>query len=191
MTYKRLEDDVTMGHKPWTDLGVEFQRLQAHRFGEDAQVSEKNLGHHFLLGAAALLSAGAKIIYCTRHPGATAWSCFKTRFSTGNGWSYDLNNIKRYQDEYDRLMQHWLTVLPKGSILEVGYEDVIQQPERSIRRLLSDLQLDFEGACLEPHKSKQPVLTASAAQVRQPLYSEANRSFKNYQQFLPPSWQES
>lgn len=182
---KKLEDDWRLGASPWEDLGRDFERLQENRFGTEGRVTEKNLGLHFFLGAASLLSAGARIIYCTRDSGATAWSCFRTRFSNGNGWSYDFDSIKQYQNEYARLMKHWQSVLPRGTLLNVVYEDVIAHPERAIRRILNHTDLEFEPACLAPHTSDMPVITASAEQVRQPIYTEPNRSYANYQEFLP------
>ncbi|MEM7280717.1 MAG: sulfotransferase [Pseudomonadota bacterium] len=177
---RQLEGDISEGSNPWEELGSELQRLQTQRIGSAGRMTEKNLGHHFFLGAISLLAAGARIVYCTRDQNATAWSCFKTRFSSGNGWSNDFDSIREYQNHYAQLMEHWFAVLPAGSIYEVCYEDLIAAPDREIHGVLNHVGLSFEDACLSPHLSGMPVATASVRQVRQPIYREANQNFQNY-----------
>ena len=182
----RIEAGTADGQTPWRNMGQELKRLFKERFGLGSRVTEKNLGHHFLLGAVAMIAADAPIIYCRRNAVATAWSCYKTRFLRGNGWSYDFNSIAHYQRLYADLMAHWQTVLPGTPILEVQYEDLVAHPNQVIPKILAHVDLDFEKACLSPHKADMAVITASLAQVRQPIYADANMAWQHYEPWLAP-----
>lgn len=182
----RIAANTADGQTPWRNMGQELKRLLKERFGSNLRVTEKNLGHHFLLGAVAMIAAGAPIIYCRRDPVATAWSCYKTRFLRGNGWSYDFNSIAHYQRLYADLMEHWQTVLPGAPILDVQYEDLVAYPDQEIRRILAHSGLKFESACLSPHKADMAVITASLAEVREPIHADANRAWQHYEPWLAP-----
>ncbi len=182
----RIESSIAKGENPWASMGQALRQIHNDRYGARGRVTDKNLGHHFFLGAISMIAAGAKIIYCTRDPVATAWSCFKTRFTRGNGWSYDFPSIARYQRLYGQLMDHWIEVLPDSPILSVPYEDLVSRPDEVVPALLEHVNLDFQDACLEPHKSKMPVMTASLTEVRRPIYSDANRAWKRYESRLLP-----
>ncbi|MDX1508260.1 MAG: sulfotransferase [Woeseiaceae bacterium] len=182
----RIRQAIDGGDNPWATMGAELVALHERRFGVSPRLTEKNLGHHFLLGVVAMIAAGAKIVYCTRDPVATAWSCFKTRFTTGNGWSYDFDSIGRYLRLYRELMQHWQAVLPGAPIVEIAYEDLVAEPATQIPALLEQAGLPMEAACLEPHKARMPVMTASVTQVREPIYSDANAAWRRYEQQLEP-----
>lgn len=182
----RIHDQVSAGKKPWAEMGRELLRLQNQRYGRKGRVTEKNLGHHFLMGAISMMASGARIIYCTRDPVATAWSCFRVRFSNGNGWSYDFGSIARYQRLYRNLMSHWQRVLPESSILELAYEDLVSDPATTIPKILSHADLALEPACLTPHRAKMPVITASVTQVRQPIQTAPINAWRKYQSHLAP-----
>lgn len=175
-----IDSIISAGKKPWNDMGRELRRLHNVRYGTKKRLTEKNLGHHFHLGVIAMIAAGARIIYCTRDTTATAWSCFRNRFSNGNGWSYDFESIRRYQRLYGDLMEHWQAVLPDAPILEVSYEDFVNSPADLIPEMLAHSGLEMEQACLEPHLSKMPVATASVIQVRQPIHTDANSAWQRY-----------
>lgn len=182
----KIESRIAAGEKPWSTMGQALRQLQNDRHGARGRVTEKNLGHHFLLGVIAMIAAGARIIYCERDPVATAWSCFKTRFTRGNGWSYDFPSIAGYQRLYADIMNHWSTVLPEAPILNVAYEDLVSHPAETIPKVLEHARLDLQDACLEPHKSDMAVSTASLTEVRQPIYSSANQAWKRYESRLSP-----
>jgi len=183
---QQIDRKVASGVNPWAEMGRELAELQVARFGSGRRITDKNLGQHFFLGVIAMISAGAPIIHCTRDPVATAWSCFKTRFQRGNDWSYNFESIARYQRMYTDLLEHWGAVLPDGSILTIGYEDLVSEPEKAIRQILAHAGLEFEEACLQPHKADRPVLTASMAQVRQPIYKDSLSGWKVYEKHLQP-----
>lgn len=186
----RIREEICIGRKPWAEMGREFRRLQNQRYGKKGRITEKNLGHHFLLGVVAMIASGARIIYCTRDPIATAWSCYKVRFSNGNGWSYDFASIAHYQRLYRDLMSHWQQVLPDSSILELAYEDLVTNPEAMIPKILAHADLAVEPACLTPHHAKMPVITASVTQVREPIQTAPILAWRKYESHLAPYLEE-
>lgn len=182
----QIRQAIDDGDNPWATMGRKLEMLHDRRFGMSPRLTEKNLGHHFLLGVIAMIAAGASIVYCTRDPVATAWSCFKTRFTTGNGWSYDFESIARYLRLYRELMQHWQAVLPGSPIIEISYEELVTNPATHIPALVEQAGLPMEAACLEPHKARMPIMTASVTQVRKPIYADANRAWRRHEKQLGP-----
>ena len=127
----------------------------------------------------------AKIIHMTRDPMDTCYAVFKTLFGQAYPFSYDLDELATYYSAYRRLMDHWHKVMP-GSILDVAYEDVVANTEHEARRLIDHCGLGWEPECLEFHKSRDASTTASAAQVRQPIYSSSVQKWRNYEKQLAP-----
>lgn len=181
---RRIDAAILRGEQPWRNMGCRLEAAYADRFGSGNRIVEKNLGHHFFLGALAMIAAGAPIIYCRRDPAATAWSCFTTRFSRGNAWSYDFDSIARYLDLYDALMQHWRDVLPDSRIFECRYENLVEHPEETIPRLLAHAGLEPESSCLQPHEVDMPIRTASLGQVRKPIHTNAVSGWRRYEPWL-------
>ena len=116
---------------------------------------------------------------------AGCFSGFKQLFASGQEFSYGLEEIGTYYRDYVDLMDHWDSVLP-GKILRVQYENVVADTETQVRRLLNYLDLPFEEACLEFHKTKRSVRTASSEQVRQPIYTSGLEQWRNYDAWLDP-----
>jgi tetratricopeptide (TPR) repeat protein len=127
----------------------------------------------------------AVVIDVRRHPMDACFSTFKQHFAEGQSFSYDLEDLGRYYCCYLSLMDHWDTVLP-GKVLRLQYEQLIRDPETQIRRLLSHCALPFEPACLSFHETKRPVRTASAEQVRQPLYTSGVGYWRHFEAQLAP-----
>ena len=127
----------------------------------------------------------ATIIDIRRHPMDACFSTFKQYFAEGQSFSYDLDDLGRYYRCYLSLMDHWDAVLP-GRVLHVGYEDLVREPEANIRRLLAHCGLPFEPACLAFHETRRPVRTASAEQVRQPLYTSGVGYWRHFESELEP-----
>jgi Sulfotransferase family len=121
----------------------------------------------------------ARIVHVTRHPLAVCHAMFKTLFRQGYPFSYDLGEIGQYYLGYRRLMQHWREVLP-GAIHDVSYEELIAGQEVETRRLLAFCGLDWEERCLSFERNPAPTVTASASQVRRPLYDSSVELWKNY-----------
>lgn len=142
--------------------------------------------HNFLyLGLIALLFPKAKIIHCQRDAMDNCLSIFFQNFSGDHPYAYDLENIGHHYKQYERLMGHWHQVLP-GRILDIKYEDTIADPEYWSRKLIEHIGLDWDDACLAPHKQERIVKTASHWQVRQPIYKTSLQRWKNYEKHLGP-----
>jgi tetratricopeptide (TPR) repeat protein len=127
----------------------------------------------------------ATIIDARRHPMDSCFSTFKQFFAEGQSFSYGLEDLGRYYRCYLQLMDHWDELLP-GKVLLLQYEDLVRDPERQIRRLLTHCGVGFEPACLSFHENKRAVRTASAEQVRQPLYSSAVGYWRHFERELEP-----
>ncbi len=127
----------------------------------------------------------ATIIDARRHPMDSCFSLFKQHFAEGQTFSYDLLDLGRYYRCYRSLMDHWDSVLP-GKVLHFQYEDLVRDPERNIRRLLEHCRLPFEAACLSFHETRRSVRTASAEQVRQPLYTSGVDHWRHFESELEP-----
>jgi len=132
-----------------------------------------------------LILPNAKIIDARREPMACCFSGYKQLFAEGQEFSYGLEDIGNYYNDYVDIMSHWDTVLP-DKILRVQHEDVINDLQSQVERLLSFCGLDFEQSCVDFHQSKRPVRTPSSEQVRQPIYKTGMHLWKNYAAFLKP-----
>jgi tetratricopeptide (TPR) repeat protein len=127
----------------------------------------------------------ATIIDARRHPMDSCFSTFKQHFAEGQTFSYDLTDLGRYYRCYLFLMDHWDAILP-GKVLHVQYEELVRDPEANIRRLLEHCRLPFEPACLSFHETRRSVRTASAEQVRQPLYTSGVGYWRHFEAELEP-----
>ena len=137
------------------------------------------------IGLIRLVLPKARIIDSRRHPMACGFSCFKQLFGEGQDFSYGLETIGRYYSDYVRLMDHWDDVLP-GHILRVVHEDVVEDLETQVRRILEFCDLPFEAACLDFYKTRRNIKTPSSEQVRQPIYRSGLEYWRNYEQWLDP-----
>ena len=137
------------------------------------------------IGLITAILPRAIVIDARRHPMDACFSTFKQHFAQGQAFSYDLSDLGRYYRCYLDLMEHWNAVLP-GKVLCVPYEQMVRDPDRTIRALLAHAGLPFEPACLSFHETKRAVRTASAEQVRQPLYSSGVGYWRHFERELEP-----
>lgn len=135
------------------------------------------------VGLIHMVLPNAKIIDARRHPLDTCVANFRQHFAVGKNQSYDLNEFAEYYLEYVRMMNHWDAVLP-GLVLKVQYEEVVQDLEGQIRRMLDHCGLPWEDACLKFHENTRPVNTISAEQVREPIYKDSVAFWRNYESHL-------
>ena len=135
------------------------------------------------IGLIKSMLPNAKIIDARRDPIACCFSGYKQLFAEGQEFSYDLDNLVHYYQSYQSLMTHWDTVLP-GFVLRVQHEDVIDDLETQVRRILDFCQLPFEASCLHFYKTKRTIKTPSSEQVRQPINSAAREQWKNFEAHL-------
>ena len=137
------------------------------------------------IGLIHLMLPNAKIIDVRREPMACCFSNLKQLFARGQDFTYGIEDIARYYRTYLALMRHWDAVLP-GRILRVRYEDVVEDLEGNVRRMLEFCGLEFEPACVEFYKTERSVRTASSEQVRRPIFREGLLQWRNYERWLGP-----
>ena len=137
------------------------------------------------IGLIHLILPNARIIDARREPMACCFSNFKQLFASGQEFTYSIEDIARYYRSYVELMRHWDQVLP-GKVLRVQHEDVVEDLEGNVRRLLEFCGLEFEPACLEFYKNQRSVRTASSEQVRRPIYKEGLDQWRNFEPWLGP-----
>jgi hypothetical protein len=135
------------------------------------------------VGLLQLALPNAKIIDARRHPLDSCFGTYKQLFASGQPFSYDLTELGEYYLQYERLMNHWHRVLP-GKVLHVNYEDVVQDLDTQVRRLLDYCELPVEEACFRFHETERAVKTASSEQVRQPIYASSVDLWRNYETHL-------
>ena len=132
-----------------------------------------------------LILPNAKIIDARRHPLGCCFSNFKQHFARGQAFSYSLDDMGRYYADYVRLMAHLDQVQP-GAVHRVIYEEMVDNTESEVRRLLEYCGVGFESACLSFHQTERAVRTASSEQVRQPIYRDGTEAWKVFDRYLDP-----
>jgi len=137
------------------------------------------------VGMIHLILPNAKIIDARREAMACCFSNFKQLYAHGQDFTYGLADIAGYYRGYIELMAHWDAVLP-GKVLRVQHEELVEDLEPQVRRILAFLGLQFEPACLEFYKTERSVRTASSEQVRQPIYKEGVDQWRNFEPWLGP-----
>jgi tetratricopeptide (TPR) repeat protein len=138
-----------------------------------------------LTGLIHLVLPNAKIIDIRRHPLDCGFSCFKHHFPKGHRFACDLGDIGSRYVDYVRLMAHFDDVLP-GKVHRVIYENLVQNFEAEVRRLLAFLELPFEPQCLQFFESRRTVMTLSYEQVFMPLYESGIGHWRHYEKWLGP-----
>ena len=138
------------------------------------------------IGLIQLILPNAKIIDARRNPMDCCWSGFKQLFAEGQEFTYSLEDIGHYYAAYVRLMDHWDAVLPEGRILRVQHEDVLDDLEGQVRRILAYCGLPFDQRCVDFHQTERAVRTASSEQVRQPINKRGLEQWRHYEAHLEP-----
>lgn len=166
-------------------MGREFiENTKIHR--QNAPYFIDKMPNNFRhIGLIKLILPHAKIIDARREPMACCFSAFKQLFAEGQEFTYGLKEIGQYYSDYVRLMDHWDDVLP-GAILRVQHEDVLDDLEGQVHRILNYLGLPFEQSCIDFHKTKRAVRTASSEQVRQPITKASVDTWRHYDENLQP-----
>jgi tetratricopeptide (TPR) repeat protein len=184
--------------KPFPELAAEMTADQFRRVGSHyvnglrskapaaMRITDKTLGNFLFAGLIHLALPNARIIHARRNPVDTCLSCFSKLFASQMFFTYDLAELGQYYRAYDALMAHWRKVLPAGVMLEVSYEDMVADFEPQAKRILGHCGLEWEEACLSFHTTQRPVKTASATQVREPLYRAAVGRSRSYRALLSP-----
>ena len=161
------------------------ERLKA-RAPTAARITDKMPANFLFLGAIHLALPDAQIIHVMRDPRDCCLSCYSKMFSGEQNFTYDLGELGRYFRKYAELMAHWRSVLPQGRFIDVRYEDVVADLEGSARRIVAHCDLAWNDACIAFHEAQRPVRTASASQVRQPIYRTSDGRWRAYERHLAP-----
>jgi len=164
-------------------LGKEYLDRSREQRTTTAYFIDKMPNNFMHIGLIHLILPNATIIDARRQPMAACFSGFTQLFARGQAFTYGLKNIGRYYRTYVDLMDHWDQLLP-GKVLRVHYEDVVSDIETQVHRILDHCGLPFEAQCLEFHRTRRAVRTASSEQVRQPIYKDALEHWRHYEAHL-------
>lgn len=151
-----------------------------------AYVTDKMPQNFIAIGLIHALFPNAKIIHVKRNPIDTCLSCYTKLFRQGQLYSYDLMELGHYYLSYERIMNHWRTVLPQNAWLDVTYENVIENINHEAKRMTDYCHLTWNEACLTFYESKRQVRTASFLQVRNPIYASSINRWKRFENELEP-----
>jgi len=158
------------GAANWADLAEAYLGSMRQRGWKGAgRFVDKTLENHLRVGMIHLMFPNSVILDSTRDPVDTCLSCYRQLFTEGNETLYDLGQIGRAYVRYRRVMEHWDRVLP-GRVIRVEHEKLVADTEGQVRRLEVACKLDWDPACLRFYEAAGVVRTASAAQVRRPLF---------------------
>lgn len=175
-------------HENAAEIGQAYvDKVLARNKGGDGitRITDKMPGNYQSIGLIRCILPNAKIIHCRRNPADNLLSCFKQNFAVGHFWSYDLEWAAQHYNNYAALMEYWRKGLP-GQFLEIDYEETVNNFEEQARKLIDFVGLEWNDACLEPHKQKRAVLTASKNQVIKPVYKTSVEAWKRYEKQLQP-----
>ncbi len=181
-----IERIASFSTAQWSEVGADYlEAVKPERPCE--RITDKSLNNIRLLGAIHAALPQAKIIHVRRHPLDTCWSIYKHNLEGEMfGYGAKLEALGRYYKMYQRLMKHWREVLPEGVMLEINYEELVADQEKATHKLLKFCDLEWDENCLQFHKLRNQVSTASVAQVRRPIYKGSVMAWQRYEQHLQP-----
>ncbi|RWN21468.1 MAG: sulfotransferase family protein [Mesorhizobium sp.] len=175
-----------MGDVDFAEAGQAYLDMLHARYPNLRHVTDKMPGNFLLVGFIHMMMPKARIIHCARDAAATCLSIYKVHFrGDSHRYGYDLGELADFHNLYTDIMKHWHTVLP-GVVHDVRYEDFVADQEGQTRALIAHLGLPWDDAALSFHETDRPVRTASAAQVRQPMYQGSVDLWKRYGDRLKP-----
>jgi len=150
------------------------------------RIIDKMPGNYRFLGLISKILPGARVIHTRRNAMDCCFSIYTRLFLQPVHYAYDMTELGRYYTLYQDLMSHWRETLPKGSMTDVDYEDVVADLDNEARKLIEFVGLDWQDTVLEFHNQKGAVKTASAAQVRKPIYKTSIERWRPYEKHLGP-----
>jgi hypothetical protein len=169
-----------------TQIGRDYlMRIAPLAHGKNRLI-DKMPANFFYAGLIPLILPGARIIHCRRDPVDTCLSCYSKHFTGEQLFSYDLTELGQFHRAYQALMDHWRQVLPADRYMEVDYEAVVDDLETEAKRLIAFIDMPWDEACLQFHKTSRVVRTASVNQVRQPIYKTSKGRWQAHTDHLGP-----
>jgi tetratricopeptide (TPR) repeat protein len=175
-----------MSEEHFRALGTSYLEKLTRQAPDALRITDKMTLNFLFAGLIHLALPNATIIHAVRDPADTCVSCFATHFTTGHAHTYDLGELGRYYRHYEALMRHWHAVLPPGRILDVQYEELVADLEGVARRIVTHCGLSWDARCLDFHRTERVVRTASATQVRKPIYKDSVGRWRKFEPFLGP-----
>ncbi len=176
---------LTTGEPELRSIGQAYVDYLAEHFPGEPGVINKHPENFLCLGPLLAMFPNARVIHMQRQPLDNCLSLFFQPLDVGQPYANDLLDIAHYYRQYERLMNHWRGLLGEA-VLDLNYEDLLQNPRETIGRALGLLHLDWQDACLDFHQSRHRVRTASVHQVRRPLYQSSRNRWENYAAQLEP-----
>ena len=168
------------------EIGRSYSNRVTERFPNAERITDKSITTFQYLGLMKLALPNANFVVVRRDPRANLFSMYKNRFSKeSHGYTYDLESLARYYDEFDKMIAFWRDRIP-GEFYEVQYEDLVSNPEEEAPKLIEACGLDWEDQCLEFHKKKNTVKTLSVFQVRQPISTASVKGWRRFEDDLQP-----
>lgn len=149
-------------------------------------VTDKLPGNYNMLGLIHACYPRAPVIYVKRDERDNCFSCFSIFFKEGNYFSYTQESLAHYYRLHEALVEHWRDLLGSGRIIDIRYEDLVREPESTLQRLFRSIGIPWEPHCLEFHKTRRTVMTASVHQVRQPMYDTSIGRWRHFERHLGP-----
>lgn len=171
----------------WQQTSTAYLRKVWELAPHASHITDKMPSNFLHIGMIRMMFPHAKIIHAMRDPMDSCFSNFSRLFNKNNiAFSYDLQALGNYYNRYIDLMEHWHAVLPPGAILDCRYEQMVDDTEAQARRVLDYLGLPWDERCLDFHKNRRRVRTASQAQVQKPIYKSSVARWKQYEKHLQP-----
>ncbi len=167
------------------ELGSKYiENLRRHST-TDKFITDKMPNNFVMIGLIKTILPQAKVIHCMRDPMDNCYSIFKNFFAGNQKYAYDMKELGLYYNLYLDLMDHWRKVIP-DFIYDIRYEELVSDQENQTRKLLNYCKLPWEESCLSFHKTDRRVGTASAIQVRRPIYTDSIQLWKKFESQLGP-----
>lgn len=167
----------------FAQLGEDYLRRARAALDSGGRFVDKMPLNYLYCGLIRRALPNAKIVHVTRHPMAAGYAMYKILFKNGYPFSYDLGEIGRYYIAYRQLMQHWRETMP-GAMYELSYENLVENQLGETRKLLEYCGLEWQEGCVEFHRNPAATATASASQVRRPIYNSSISQWCHYEQQL-------
>ncbi len=166
-------------------LGREYLQQARRPETHEAHFTDKMPLNYLYCGLIRRALPNARIVHVTRRPMAACYAIYKTLFKAGYPYSYDFDDLARYYAAYRKLMAHWQATMP-AQLYELSYESLVTDQVGESRRLLAFCGLEWEEACAEFHRNPSAAKTASASQIRRPIYRSSVSLWRNYERQLEP-----
>jgi hypothetical protein len=161
-------------------LGKRYMDAAAVRLPSNARFVDKTLENYLHCGLIRVALPGAKIILVVRHSLDTGWAIYKTHFRDKFLFAYDQVELADTILAFRRLVQHWRATLPPGALMVVQYEDIVRDVETASRKIIDFVGLPWSDEVLRFHESPAPSATASAVQVRRPIYTSSVAKWRHH-----------